>query len=328
MHSSFKTLQRAIGCGLLALGMVAGAGMAQAQDFPSRSVRLVIPGPAGGATDTMARLLANGLSEKWGQSVVVENKPGGTGLVSLRETMGADPDGHVLSMMISGFMPINALTHGSQYEALTASTPIAFLSEYPLFLVTKAERPYSNWKELDAYAKQHSNRASYGVSGVAGTPHLLGERIKQRTGIDLQPVPYKGDAPMLTAVIGDQVDFAMPIAASAMPMVKAGRVKPLAVTSAERAAFAPDVPTLREQGLELVSAPWAMIAGPAGMKADLVARINQDVHDVIASKAMRDYYEANGVVSKKMTPQELAAYVTSENDVALKIIREANIEVK
>lgn len=298
-----------------------------AQPFPGKPVRLITPAPAGGITDITLRKLAVELQRIWGQPVVIDNRPGGTGMVALQALMASPNDGHVLGMQVSGFMIVQPIAHGDRFEPLKAATPIAFLSEYPLVLATGARSPFGNWKQFVDWRNALAQTASYGTSGIGGTPHLTGELIKRATGQQLQDVPYKGDSPMIADVVGGQIPLGLPIIGSAFPMLKSGQLKAVAVTSAARVPFAPDIPTLKEQGVDVVSAPWNYLQGPASMDPALVARIARDVRTAMNTSEMKEFYENSALVWHDMDREQLVAKIKADAQVGTRLIRELKIPV-
>lgn len=312
---------------LLAILSLFAVALAHADTFPSKPVRIITPGAPGGITDGTLRVLATELSRVWRQPVLVENKPGATGLIALQATMAAPPDGHVLGMQVSGFMIALPLAHGPRYAPLESGTPITFISEYPLVLAAAAAAPYSNWQEFVQFRDRSGKRASYGTTGIGGTPHLAVERIKKLTHQDLQDVAYKGDAPMLADLVGNQLAFGLPILGSAMPLIKGGQVKGLAVTSAVRVPYAPNIPTLREQGVDVVATPWNYLQGPPKMDPELVARIARDVAVAMNSKAVKDFYQASVLLWSDMNREQLLARIKSDSETAHALIQELKIPV-
>ncbi|WP_028603193.1 Bug family tripartite tricarboxylate transporter substrate binding protein [Ottowia thiooxydans] len=314
--------------GILAFASVFCMTNVQADQFPSKSIRIITPGPPGGITDGTLRVLAAELTRAWGQTVIVDNKPGGTGLIALQALMAAPNDGHVLGMQVSGFMSVLPLAHGSRYAPLEAATPISFLSEYPLVLATASSSPFNTWKEFVDWSKRTGAKPSYGTSGVGGTTHMAGVQIKRSTGVDLQDIPYKGDSPMITDVIGKQIPLGMPVIGSALPMIRGGQLKGIAVVSTTRVPFAPDIATLKEQGVDVVFAPWNYLQGPAQMDPSVVSRIARDVATAMNSKAVKDFYQSNALIWKDMSREQLMSLIRTDTETGQSIIRELNIPVK
>jgi tripartite-type tricarboxylate transporter receptor subunit TctC len=298
---------------------------AVAQSFPTKPVRIISPSPPGGATDNTMRLIATELSKMWGQPVVIDNKPGGTGLVSQQAMMASPNDGYVLAMQNSGFMIATPLAHGDQYSNVTGVTPIAFVSEYPLVLATSGSNPANDWKELASALTRSGRPTGYGTSGVGGTPHLAGELIRRASKLELSYVPYKGDAAMLTDILGGHLTMGLPIMGSALPHYKSGKVKFIGVLSESRAPFAPEVPTLKEQGIDVSFTPWSFLIGPIGMPADVVAKINRDVNAILRLPAIKEYFTNNALIMHETSVEQVRARIKTSSEVGQNLIRELKI---
>ena len=313
---------------LLAASCTLWMSFAMADDFPSKPVRIIIPAPPGGVTDGTVRLLAVELARTWGQQVIVDNRPGATGLISQQALMGSPNDGHVLSVQVSGFMTVLPIAHGQKYSSLTSITPLAFLSEYPLVLATSSKSPFGTWKEFVSFNARSGGQApAYGTSGMGTTPHLTGEQIKRATGIEMQDVPYKGDAPMITDIVGGQIMLGLPIIGSALSMIKADQAKAIAVTSASRVPFAPNIPTLKEQGVDVISAPWNFVAAPPGIEPRLAEKIRRDIDRALKTQALQDFFMTNALISHEMSGTQLQAKVKTDSEAGQAIIRDLKIPV-
>ena len=316
-------LSACVGSLVLALA----APWAAAQSFPSKPVRIVVPAPPGGTVDATSRLMATELSKLWGQPVVIDNKPGAQGMITQTAVAGSPADGHVLGVQASGFATVIPLQHGDRASSLTAVTPIGFVSEWPLTVVTSAKSPYNNWKELVSHAAANKTKINYGITGIGGKGHLTGEMIKRATGVDMQEVPYKGDSPILTDVIGGQLPIGMTVLGSTLQMIKAGEVKVLAVTTPARVPFAPQIPTLKEQGIDVVATNWTFLFGPPSMDPKLVEQINRDLDRVLKTPALVQFFNANALLLESLDIPQLRAKLKDEVDSNQLLIKELKLPV-
>lgn len=291
------------------------APASQAADYPDRAIKMVVGFPAGQSTDTSARRIAQSMSETLKQSVFVDNKPGAAGLISHEAVKNAPPDGYTLLMGSTGTLSINpALYKKLLYDPLKDFEPIALVSASPLVLFTAANSPLNNLKELEALAKARPGKVTYGSSGSGTTGHIAMEMLKKEAGIELLHVPYKGSPPMMTDLIGGQVDVAFDTAGSVLPMVKSGRVKILGVASLKRIPNAPEVPTLAEQGLKGFEAvPWSAILAPKGTPAPILQRLNQAVTAALKDPAVLEQFTTTGSYALGGSPKDLQVHMQKEH---------------
>lgn len=309
------------GCGVLVkrmLSVVAAAAVlaapsAHAQGFPARPVKLVVPFSQGTAADLVARHLATGLTELWGQGVTVENALGAGGSVGAAAAARAAPDGHTLLMLAVNHTINPSLYRNLTFDLLRDFRPIAHLVSGPLVVVAHPSFPPNTIQELVALARTNPKGINYGSSGNGSVSHLSIEMLKAQAGINLTHVPYNGIAQMMTDIAGNQVSLGTTAVASAVPQIKAGRLKALAVTSARRSSALPDVPTMAEAGLAGYDvSTWSGIMAPAGTPDDVVARIHADVLKVIRSKAFVDQLPALGLALDLMGPAEFRAFIAAD----------------
>ena len=273
---------------LAAVCLSATVGHAQTQresPYPVRPIRLIAPIPPGGPTDFAARALANSLTRELGQPVVVENRPGAAGTLGTALVQKAPPDGYSLVMSTLSTQITGPLLVPKQpFDGVKDFTAIAGFMRMTVVLLASQRVPAGSFKEFVAYAKQRPDQLNYGTPGIGSAPHLVTEMIKDRTGIQITHVAYKGGAPMLQALVSDEVQLAVGDLTTSMAWIKAGKVKPLAVLSAQRSPLLPDVPTLIEEGV--LDAPadfWAGLAGPAGMPSAVVAQLKAMLNKSSAS---------------------------------------------
>jgi len=286
----FKTLKQY--AALLALTVLAAAG--QAQDFPARPVKILVPQTPGGASDALARIIAQKLSEKWGQPVVVENRAGAGGNVGMEVVANAPADGYTLLMSYVGTHAIN----GSLYKKLPFDpekdfTPVATLATLPFVVVTKADSPIKTIPDLVAAAKK--GQLTYGSAGNGSVNHLLGEMFNSAAGVKMVHVPYRGAAPAMQDLMGGQINVVFTSLPSVSGAIRQGTLHPIAVTSAKRAASFSTIPTVAEAGFkEFDVNPWFGLFAPAKVPPQIVRKINADVNDLLKSKDVADKFAAQG----------------------------------
>ena len=263
-------------------------GPALTQDYPTKPVRLIVPFPAGGSSDVVARFIAQGLSEKMGQQFVVENRAGAAGNVGTDAVAKAAPDGYTLGLSTSGPLANNKFLYKAMpYDSEKAFTPVVLVGEIPLTIVVNLGVPAKNLKEFVELARREPGKQSIGHPGNGTIGHLALELFKNTAKIDVLAVPYKGDTPGMTDLIGGAIQgFAAPVAAF-IANIQAGKMRALAVTSKSRLAGLPDVPTAVEQGIELDAAVWFGVVGPAGMVRPVVERLNAEINRLLASSEGR-----------------------------------------
>src|SRR5579871_460594 len=273
-----------IGFAALALACLAAA-MAAAQTYPVRPNRMLIGFAPGGPADVMARLIGPRMYMALGQPVVVENRPGAGGTLAARLTAQSEPDGYTLLLGNTSTLVISPLMYKNVgYDALQAFAPIAWLGTTSDVLVVNPKFPAKSVRELIAYAKANPGKLNFSTPGIGTPPHLIGEMLRLRAGIDIVHVPYKGGGQSIQAVIAGEVQFTFENPAVALPLVRAGSVRALAVTSPARDPQAPDVPTLIESGLpDFVSESFTGVVGPAGIPASIVARLNSVINESLKS---------------------------------------------
>lgn len=290
------------------------ATRSQAGDYPDRAIKMVVGFPAGQSTDTSARRIAQSMAETLKQSVYVDNRPGAAGLISHEAVKNAAPDGYTLLMGSTGTLSINpTLYRKLPYDPLRDFEPIALVSSSPLVLFTAANSPINSLKDLSAMARAKPGKITYGSSGSGTTGHIAMEMLKKEAGIDLLHVPYKGSPPMLTDVMGGNVDVAFDTAGSVLPMIKNGRVKILGVASLKRIPNAPEIPTLAEQGLAGFEAvPWAAILAPRGTPAAIVHRLNEAVNTALKDPAVLEQFTSTGNFALGGSAKELAQHMQTE----------------
>src|SRR5262245_37539699 len=311
---------------LLAAALSAPAG---AQQYPAKTVRMIVGFPPGGGTDIVTRLLAQRLTEAWKQQFIVDNRPGATGMIGANVVAKAPPDGYTL---LTGHVNSNAIApwmvRKPLYDALTDFVAIAYVGYAPNVLVVHPSTPARNVKELVALAKAHPGELTFASPGVGSTNHLAGEMFKRATGINLTHVPYKGSAPAIVDILAGNVVMNFDTLSSVVTYVQSGRMRPLAVTTAERDVQLPDVPTLREIGLkEYDVRNWYSIMGPAATPREIIQRLNLEVNRILQLPDIRARLDELGVRLNPMTPEQFTDFVKRENAKYRKVAQDTGIKM-
>jgi tripartite-type tricarboxylate transporter receptor subunit TctC len=301
------------------------AAAQSAGSYPDRPIKFVVPVSAGGTTDIMARVLAARLSAAWGQPVIVENKPGGSGIAAAESVARARPDGYTLFMGTIGTLSVNqSLFPKLSYDSLRDFAPVTLVAVAPIVLVINPKVPARNVAELVALAKSKPGSLNYSTSGNGASPHLAAELFKSLAGIDVVHVPYNGGGPSIAAVISGDVHMMFDNVFTALPHVKDGRLRALAVASRERSKSMPDVPTMAEAGLpghEI--AGWVGLVAPAATPGDIVRKLSSELARQMALPEVREKFVGADPVGN--TPEEFAAFLRAEIAKWGKLIRESNI---
>ena len=302
------------------------AASVHAQPYPSRPIRSIMT-VAGGA-DIVARLVAQGLTQSLGQPVVVETQSGAGGTIGAEAVARAAPDGYTIMLTSASALVMNRfLSKNARLDPLKDFTPITKAFETVAVVVTNPSAPFGSIKEMIDYAKRNPGKLSYGTSGIGTTHHLSGESIRLLTGIDWVHVPYKGGPPVITDLIGGEIQVGFSILATASPYIASGKIRLLAVNGAERYHVIPDVPTLGEQlpGYEPPST-WGGYFGPAGMPPPIVARLHDEIVRVLNSRAVRGKAEEIGFPIATSTPEELNATIRRDVDYTARIVKAIGIK--
>jgi tripartite-type tricarboxylate transporter receptor subunit TctC len=307
--------------------LLAAALATQARAFPDKPVRLVVPYSAGGSTDLISRALGQKLSEMWGQTVVIDNRPGGSTIIATDIVAKSAPDGYTLLVTTTSFTIVPSLTDKLPYDPAKDFEPITLINTTPLVLVVNPGVPAKSVKELIALAKARPGELNFGSAGSGGSNHLAGELFNVMAGVKIVHVPYKGNAPALNDLVGGHVDIVFNGLTSAVPLIKAGRLRPLAVTSLTRSSALPDIPTLDELGLKGFQAvAWNGLSAPARTPKDVIRRINADVLKVIRSPEFVERLTAEGSDAVGDSPEQFAAFLQEETARWNKLIKFANIK--
>jgi tripartite-type tricarboxylate transporter receptor subunit TctC len=321
-----KSLFRALAT--FAIGL-ACAGGAEAQGWPNRSIRMVVPYTPGGYTDLMARLVGQKISEALGQPIVFENKPGANAIIGTDSVAKAAPDGYTFGTVIAAHAVNATLNPKLPYDTLKDFTYVSLMSVAPLIMIAHPSLPANNVKELIALAKAKPGELNFASSGVGAAAHLTMEMFKSRTGIDMVHVPYKGTAGALQDTVGGRINVMFDIVGPLMEQVRAGNAKAIVVTAKERIQAAPDVPTMAEQGIpDFVSGTWAGIIAPAGTPKEIVDRVAAEAKKALADPALQEKLVAQGIVAVGSTPEEFRVFVPEEIARWKKVITDAGIKIE
>ncbi len=313
----------------MAAGLALCAG-AQAQDrFPSKGLRIVVPFAPGGSTDIFARLLGERLAAAVGQPVVIENRAGASGNIGAEAVVRSAPDGYTLLMATTGVMAINnSLFKAMPFDAAKDLEPVAYVASITNVLIVPADSPLKGVGDLIATAKQSPGRLSFASSGAGASTHMSAELFKMMAGVDLLHVPYKGSGPAMPDLISGRVNMMFENMPGAVPHLKAGKLKALAVTGLKRTPALPDVPTVAEAGVPgYESLSWSGIAAPAATPRDVVARLNREVNAIINGADMRQKFAEQGAEPVGGPPEAFAEHVRREREKWAEVVRKAKIVV-
>jgi tripartite-type tricarboxylate transporter receptor subunit TctC len=314
---------------LLAAAAAAFAAGALAQAaYPDRPIKIIAPVQPGGGVDLVARQVGDRLSRVLGQPVVIENQSGGGGVVGSLATARAAPNGYTLMVGYVGTHGTNPAVRKLPYDASKDFTAIAMVGGTPNVLVVPPSLPVKTLPEFIAYAKANAGKLSYGSSGPGTLTHLAMEQLKVAVGIDLVHVAYRGIGPAIADILGDQTQALFPGLAAALPHIKAGKMRPLAVTGRARHPLLPDVPTFGELGYQgFDGVQWYGIVGPAGMPAPIVTKLNDEINRMLADAAFRERLSAEALEPMPMSPEQFTQYIRDDVARWSRLARERNIQI-
>ena len=304
------------------------ASHAAAQAYPTKTVRLIDGFAPGGSTDIVGRLIAQKLADSFGQPVVVENRPGASGIVASEMVAKAPPDGHVVLIVPLTFT-VNPSLYKLPYDPLKDLLPVTLVASAPLMLVVHPSVPVRSVAEFIGYAKANPGKLHFGSGGVGSTPHLAGEMLKTMAGIQATHVPYKGGGPALADLAGGQIQFMVENIPSTAPYVTAGKMRALAVTDVRRSPVLPDVPTVAESGVPTYEAVnwWGLVA-PAGTPQPIIDKLHKALEVVQTSPDVQKQFSAEGAEIVQMNPAEFATYLQTEITRWERVVKEGNIKAE
>jgi len=315
---------------LLALVLAAIALPVSAQDYPTKPIHIVIPFPPGGATDTITRRIGERLTQKWGQPVIVENKPGANTVIGTEAVKRADADGYTLLMTSpAGLVQLPPLMPNLPYDPERDFMPLTQIAEVPTALVVPVQLPAKNVRELAAYLKANPGKTAYGSLGLGSTLHIYGEAFRRQVGADTVHVPYKGDAPAMTDLFGGRIQYLFNNPVSAIGAAKGDKVRILAVTGEQRLPAIPDVPTMREAGFpgfEVVG--WFAFFVRSETPRPIAEKLNAALSEIIRSQDMTDFLRERGTLPTGIGLAEFASKVRDERKVWARLIKENDIRLE
>jgi tripartite-type tricarboxylate transporter receptor subunit TctC len=314
MASSAFGIARAIGAFLLASGLALAGGTAAAQPaYPDKPVHLIVPFPAGGGADNLARLVMPRVAKALGQPIVIENKAGAGGNIGAESVAHAVPDGYTLLYGTNGTHAINASLYGNlRFDPIKDFTPVSRMTEIAAMLIVHPQLPVASAAELIAYAKAHPGKLNFASAGNGTTSHLAGELFKTQAGIDIVHVPYRGGALAMTDLIGGQVQMMIDVMPNAYPQAREGRVRGLAVSTAKRFPGTPEIPTIAESGLPgFEASAWDGIFVPAGTPAAIVDRLNAAIRQALEDPEIVAALRVRGAQPVPGTPESFAQFIAA-----------------
>jgi tripartite-type tricarboxylate transporter receptor subunit TctC len=297
--------------------------------YPAKPVHILVPYPAGGAVDVLARTLGDEVSRQWGQSVVIENRAGAGGVVASQALVTAPSDGYTLMVVASGHATNPFLYAKLPYDTFKDFTPISLLASSPNILLVRADSPYKTLGDLLAAAREKPGTLSYGMAGNGTSTNLAGELLKKMAKVDIVAIPYKGGAPAINDLLGGQIPISFNNGPESIGQLSAGSVRALGVTTAKRAAILPDVPTIAEAGVPGYDTEvWWGLLGPAKLPADLVAKLSHDFVAAVNAPAVKERLAGLGASPIGSSPQEFDAAIHADYDKWGPIIKAAGIRLE
>ena len=311
-------------------GLAAGRLPAQAQGFPGGLVRIIVPFPPGGGTDVLGRLLSSELQVLWGQSVILDNRPGAAGLIGTRQAAAAPADGMTLLMASTGaILTLAASRAGTErYDVTRDLAPVSLVAAPPYILVADPSQPFRTTADIISFAKSNPGKLSFGSSGVGSASHLSGALFAQMAGIDMLHVPYRGTGPAVTDLLGGRITLMFSPALTVMPHVSAGTLRVIGTTGAARSALFPDFPTVAETGLaDYASLGWFGMFAPAGTPREIVEKVGADVKKVLLLPPSRQKLAQEGAEPEPNSPEAFTAFVNADIAKWLELAHKAGIKL-
>ena len=311
----------------VALAVTAGPALAE-PGFPSKPVHIFVPYAAGGAVDVLTRTLGDVVSKQWGQSVVVENRPGAGGVIASQAVATSAPDGYTLIMVASGHATNPFLYPKIPYDTFKDFTPVSLLASSPNILLVRADSPFKTVGEIIAAAKAKPGSLSFAHAGSGTSTHMAGELLKSLAKIDLNGIPYKGGAPAINDLLGGQIPMSFNNGPESVGQLQAGTVRALAVTTATRAPFLPDVPSMSETVPGYDTGVWWGLLGPAGLPSDVVAKLSHDFVAALNSDAVKERLGKLGALPIGSTPQQFDARIHADYEMWGPVIKAAGMKAE
>jgi tripartite-type tricarboxylate transporter receptor subunit TctC len=312
---------------LAGLLLLLSPAVVEAQDFPTRPIKLIVPFPAGGPNDIIARIVGQRMSELTKQPVIIDNRGGQGGALGTDVVAKANPDGYTIGIVNCGALAINQSMEKVAYETLRDLAPVTLVVTVPEMLVVASNVPAKNMSELVALAKAQPGKLNFASTGPGSLPHLAGELLKLTAGIDTVHVPYRGAAPAITDLLGQQVQMTFLDLPAILPHIKSGALKPIALGTKVRAPTAPDVPTTVEVGMpELMIENWYGMIAPAGTPPAIIAALNKITVSALADAGVKEKLAEQGLTTVGDSPEQFRAFIASETAKWAKVIKDAGIQ--
>jgi len=302
------------------------SSLAGAQNWPTKPIRIVLQFPPGGSTDAVARILAQAMTASLGQPVLVENRPGADGAIAGDFVARAEPDGHTFFLASNTpMMQVPLLKKNPPYDPIKSFTPVSLVGRYVYVLVAQPSLPVQNAAELLAYARNNPGKLNYG--SYSGVTNLMFTRIKSEAKVDMNLIPYKGEGPTITDILGGHVQMTYATPTSTLPHIREGKLKPLAVLLPARSSLLPQVPTVAEAGLPTLTAgTWAALYGPAKLPAEIASRMSRELNAAMARPDVRDKIEKQGFDLSGSTPAELGSFMVEQLQAWAKAFSDAGMQ--
>jgi tripartite-type tricarboxylate transporter receptor subunit TctC len=307
--------RRMLFCGIAVAALGVFSDGAPAMDYPSRAVKLIVPTPAGGPVDTMARLMANALPVVLGQTVVVENRPGAGNTLGSKAAAAANPDGYTLIYTAASGLIMSPMLHKKAGYDASSFAPVAIISEAPMVLVAHPSAPFTSVPELIAYARAHPGKLNYSTGGAGTLPHLTAELFKKLSGTKITHVPYKGGGPALADVVAGQIHITFDTVGTSFEFIREGRLRALALVGEKRLERLPDVPTMPELGFsDLVTGAWTALLAPKATSPKIIAVLNKACNEALRSPPMAEAFDRLGAQARGGEPEALATVIKSDTE--------------
>ena len=321
-----KTLMLSICCGA---ALVTGSALAADPAYPTRPIRIIVPQSPGASTDLTARLVAQGLNEAFKHPVIVDNRPGSSGIAGAEMVARAAPDGYTLMVIASSFSINPALGRKLPYDSIRDFTPVSQLTKFPNMLAASPSAPLKSLQDVISQAKAKPGQLSYASAGVATGTHMTMALLQYMTGIDLLHVPYKGGGPAMTATMGGQTPLVIGTSVGVLPHVRSGKLRGIAITSAKRSAGAPDIPTFAESGVPgYEHEPWNGMFAPARLPKTVLAKVNAEAARTLQAPEVKKIFERDGADIVGSTPEQFSAVIKSEIAKWSKVAKAAGIKAE
>jgi tripartite-type tricarboxylate transporter receptor subunit TctC len=314
---------------MLGLSVLLAPITARAQDFPNRQIRLIVPFPAGGPNDIIARLVGQRMSELCKQNIIIDNRSGQAGVLGTDVVAKAAPDGYTIGIVSASSLVINPAMEKIAYDPQKDLAPVTLVTTVPEMLVVASNVPANNMAELVALARAQPGKLNFASAGVGGLPHLAGELFKLTAKIDIVHVPYRGAAPAINDLLGQQVQMVFLDLPVILPQIKAGKLKPIALGARHRAPTAPDVPTTAEVGMpDLLIENWYGMIAPAGTPEKIIAELNRVANEAMNEPSVKQKLADQGLTVAGDTPQQFRDFIGSETTKWAKVMKDAGVKIE